>query len=142
MIHMQFQGSHQHTSNTHRISIQFSFKPSKDVSIDCNEIYLLKCAGSSQYKRGTIKNNTKEPWIHCQVLHLERTVGKHCNCTECLEWQLFSYDYCDFLSKLTRYHCFVNKGSFMLMSMSLMSLYPLFLLMKPSCCTAFLTWKS
>lgn len=40
---------------------------------------------------------------------------------------------------LTRYHCFVNKGSFMLMSISLMSLYPLFFRLNPSCCKAIFT---
>lgn len=42
---------------------------------------------------------------------------------------------------LTRYHCFVKRGSFMLMSISLMSLYPRFFRLNPSCCKAIFTWK-
>lgn len=42
---------------------------------------------------------------------------------------------------LTRYHCFVKRGSFMLMSISLMSLYPRFFLSNPSCCKAIFTWN-
>lgn len=42
---------------------------------------------------------------------------------------------------LTRYHCFVKRGSFMLISISLMSLYPRFFLSNPSCCKAIFTWN-
>lgn len=42
---------------------------------------------------------------------------------------------------LTRYHCFVKRGSFMLMSISLRSLYPRFFRLNPSCCKAIFTWN-
>lgn len=42
---------------------------------------------------------------------------------------------------LTRYHCFVKRGSFMLMSISLMFLYPRFFRSNPSCCKTIFTWN-
>lgn len=73
---------------------------------------------------------------------MERHRGIHWPGCWLLSYQLTKCGPLQIIEKLTRYHCFVKRGSFMLMSISLMSLYPLFLRSNPSCCSAIFIWNN